>query len=785
MYRTVQQDHRMKLLVVSVLAVLAVRAQAQTPVSVAQVANQQFLNASGTPLASGCVFTYAAGTTTLQATYTDSTGTTQNTNPVILNAGGFASIWVAGQAYKFKVVSSGGTNCATGTTQWTVDGINSYADGLGGNNAWLGNESHAGSESFSGNVTATAGQNQFSAYTLNNIRLVDGVKYPYTNTGIQNCITDAQSSGSAAICDARGIPTGTSVTISTSLTDNSKAVVFLAPLNATFTSSTVAVFNFLAAGSKLSGPACDIWAPPDALSQNACFTAKFQGNNTSAIVLGSTTSTNTSQTVENVTIDVTGSGSNGHFLFSYGGQFNYFHNLFLKGGGGTKILCFSLRNGSTPTCPNSGSGGGGGQTPTFENIMDDNTSPGNGAILRIEGTSASAKVMGPILKNIHTRGGGSTQGSGGLQLAYVNVATIQSYFNDGLTSTQTRCISFTSVTGAFFDGVDCEGTGGTSDVFFDFDANTSNLSAINVNRLGCSLCKLWSGTAPSQGFIEVNSGDSIRFGNLVLANAPVNGLYAHDPTGANNRELAAETSFDTTDFGDGAVAARFNSTEVYPTTDGGPDLGNNTHRWFNAWVQHVQAITDIVVGTQKAGGANALTSVSGAKCVNVTPATNNTNTTSDQNEMTCLFAANDLNFLLRHIHVRAKGVFTTAGTYTVNIKLKACSVGGCATGTALNLVNITAGATAAAVTNNPWTFDADVTTQTAGASGVFEASGELKIDLSSANTAAASVYPDTNTATIGTIDQTGPIYFQLTFAFGTASGANSVTQRQMVDAIVY
>jgi hypothetical protein len=69
--------------------------------------------------------------------------------------------------------------------------------------------------------------------------------------------------------------------------------------------------------------------------------------------------------------------------------------------------------------------------------------------------------------------------------------------------------------------------------------------------------------------------------------------------------------------------------------------------------------------------------------------------------------------------------------------------------------------------------------------GAFEASGELKIDLSSSNTGAASVYPDTNTATIGKIDQANPIYFQLTFAFGTASGSNSVTQRQMVDAIVY
>lgn len=53
----------------------------------------QFLTASGTPLVGGKLYTYAAGTTTPQATYTDSTGVTSNTNPVILNSRGEASIW--------------------------------------------------------------------------------------------------------------------------------------------------------------------------------------------------------------------------------------------------------------------------------------------------------------------------------------------------------------------------------------------------------------------------------------------------------------------------------------------------------------------------------------------------------------------------------------------------------------------------------------------------------------------------------------------------------------------
>jgi hypothetical protein len=63
----------------------------------------------GAPLAFGLVYSYAAGTSTPQATYVDSTQTTQNTNPVALNARGEASIWLnPALAYKFVVTDSNG-----------------------------------------------------------------------------------------------------------------------------------------------------------------------------------------------------------------------------------------------------------------------------------------------------------------------------------------------------------------------------------------------------------------------------------------------------------------------------------------------------------------------------------------------------------------------------------------------------------------------------------------------------------------------------------------------------
>lgn len=69
---------------------------------------------SGNPLAYGSVYTYAAGTTTPLATYTDSTGGTPNTNPIILNARGEASIWIPfNTGYKFVVKDSLGNTIRT------------------------------------------------------------------------------------------------------------------------------------------------------------------------------------------------------------------------------------------------------------------------------------------------------------------------------------------------------------------------------------------------------------------------------------------------------------------------------------------------------------------------------------------------------------------------------------------------------------------------------------------------------------------------------------------------
>jgi hypothetical protein len=98
-------------------------AWAQVAVSPFKSPHVTFTDSNGVSLAGGCVFTYTGGTSTPLATYTDSTGGTQNPNPVPLDATGSANIWLGPSTYKFVIWSTGGTNCASGALQWTVDQV--------------------------------------------------------------------------------------------------------------------------------------------------------------------------------------------------------------------------------------------------------------------------------------------------------------------------------------------------------------------------------------------------------------------------------------------------------------------------------------------------------------------------------------------------------------------------------------------------------------------------------------------------------------------------------------
>jgi hypothetical protein len=76
-------------------------------------------------LVGGKIYTYAAGTTTPLATYTDAGAGTANTNPIILNSLGQANIWLApSSSYKFSVYTS------ADVLLYTVDNITAPIDYL-------------------------------------------------------------------------------------------------------------------------------------------------------------------------------------------------------------------------------------------------------------------------------------------------------------------------------------------------------------------------------------------------------------------------------------------------------------------------------------------------------------------------------------------------------------------------------------------------------------------------------------------------------------------------------
>ena len=76
----------------------------------------QFFDNNGVPLAGGLIYTYAAGTTTPQATYTTSAGTIAHANPIVLDSAGRVpggQIWLLFAAYKFVLKTSTAVLVAT------------------------------------------------------------------------------------------------------------------------------------------------------------------------------------------------------------------------------------------------------------------------------------------------------------------------------------------------------------------------------------------------------------------------------------------------------------------------------------------------------------------------------------------------------------------------------------------------------------------------------------------------------------------------------------------------
>ena len=153
---------------------------------------QQYFDNNGNPLVGGKLYSFAAGTNTPLATYTDSTGNTSNPNPTILDSRGEASIWLSTVAYKLRLVD------ADNVEIWTVDNVADEILTIPAALAGSGGSALVGFIQAGTGAVAQTAQSKMRQYVnvddyIDLTTFVDGVT-DVTNQ-IQNAITFAQTTG--------------------------------------------------------------------------------------------------------------------------------------------------------------------------------------------------------------------------------------------------------------------------------------------------------------------------------------------------------------------------------------------------------------------------------------------------------------------------------------------------------------------------------------------------------------------------------------------------------------
>jgi hypothetical protein len=96
--------------------------------SLAPVIKHTFFTNAGAPAIGYRLFSYVAGTTTKLATYSNAALTVANTNPIILDSAGRASIFLSADSYKFVLAPDTPADDPPTVPIWTMDNISAVAE---------------------------------------------------------------------------------------------------------------------------------------------------------------------------------------------------------------------------------------------------------------------------------------------------------------------------------------------------------------------------------------------------------------------------------------------------------------------------------------------------------------------------------------------------------------------------------------------------------------------------------------------------------------------------------
>lgn len=100
---------------------------------------KQFIDANGNPYTGAQLFWYVAGSSTKQSTFTESTGSVANTNPIVLNSAGRCPqpVWLTtGVAYKLVLSPSNDTDPPSSPI-WTIDVLTGINDSTSSQSEWV------------------------------------------------------------------------------------------------------------------------------------------------------------------------------------------------------------------------------------------------------------------------------------------------------------------------------------------------------------------------------------------------------------------------------------------------------------------------------------------------------------------------------------------------------------------------------------------------------------------------------------------------------------------------